>query len=140
MQTYEFKNRYNDKVIASQEANSQREALEILISQDANLQRANLQRANLQDANLQWANLQWANLQNANLDFSCWPLHCGSFNAKADDRLVAQLINHVAKLDVIQCSGGVKEAIEYIRKMAIADLFSEYRDGVGTLEEMGIDY
>lgn len=73
------------------------------------------------------ADLRGANLCEANLDFSCWPLWCGSRGVKADDRLVAQLLWHVTRLDVSGCSGGVQEAVENIRSMAIADLFCEYR-------------
>ena len=70
----------------------------------ANLQRADLQRANLQGADLQWANLQRADLRGANLrgadfDYSCWPLWCGSLDAKADQRLAAQIAYHFCRLD-----------------------------------------
>jgi uncharacterized protein YjbI with pentapeptide repeats len=86
-------------------------------------------------ADLREANLREANLHGANFDFSCWPLHCGSFNAKADDRIVSQLICHVTRLDTSNCSGGVKESVDFIRKMAISDLFCEYRSDVEPLEE-----
>ena len=76
------------------------------------------------------ANLSRADLREANLDFSCWPLWCGSKDVQADDRLVAQLIFHVTRLDVSQCSGGVREAMEHIRSMAVSDLFCEYRGDV----------
>lgn len=36
--------------------------------------------------------------QGADLDFSCWPLWCGSLRAKADDRLVIQLLYHTLSL------------------------------------------
>lgn len=75
----------------------------------ANLQMANLQWVDLQEANLQWANLQWANLRGANLrganlrgadfDYSCWPLWCGSLDAKADQILAAQIAYHFCRLD-----------------------------------------
>ena len=72
-------------------------------------ERANLQRANLQEADLQWANLQradlrgadlrGANLRGADFDYSCWPLWCGSLDAKADQILAAQIAYHFCFLD-----------------------------------------
>jgi hypothetical protein len=79
------------------------------------------------------ADLQGADLQGANLDFSCLPLWCGSFIMKVDDRIVAQVIAHVVRFDTTNCSGGVKESVEFIRKMAISDLFCEYRTDVSPL-------
>ena len=100
----------------------------------ANLRGANLQGANLPRANLRGANLQGANLQDADLAFSSWPLWCGSVGVKADDRLFAQLLFHLTRLDVSGASGGAQEAMEHIRSMAASDLFCEYRDGVNKLE------
>ncbi|MDD2966637.1 MAG: pentapeptide repeat-containing protein [Desulfovibrionaceae bacterium] len=95
---------------------------------EANLRGANLRGADLCGADLCGADLCGADLREANLDFSCLPLHCGSKGILADDRLVAQLIFHVTRLDVAKCSGGVQEAISYIRSMGISNLFCEYRD------------
>lgn len=81
------------------------------------------------------ADLCGADLCGANLDFSCWPLWCGSKDVKADDRLVAQLFFHVTRLDVSQCSGGVKEAMKHVREMAISNLFCEYRNDILKIEE-----
>ncbi|WP_303171908.1 pentapeptide repeat-containing protein [uncultured Desulfovibrio sp.] len=101
----------------------------------ANLCNANLCNADLCGANLCGADLYGANLCGADLDFSCWPLWCGSKNVKADDRLVVQLIFHVTRLDISCCSGGVREAVEHIRAMAVSDLFCEYRSDVSKIEE-----
>ena len=101
----------------------------------ANLDGADLRSANLDGANLRSANLRSADLHGANLDFSCWPLWCGSKNVKADDRLIAQLIFHVTRLDISCCSGGVREAVEHILAMAVSDLFCEYRSDVSKIEE-----
>ena len=101
----------------------------------ADLRNADLSNAYLRYADLRYADLGYANLNNADLDFSCWPLWCKSFSAKANDRLVAQLIHHVAKLNIDNCSGGVKEAIEHIKKMAISDLFCEYRNDIEKIKE-----
>ena len=113
--------------------------------ESANLRNADLRNANLRGADLCNANLCGADLCNANLcgadlcgadlDFSCWPLWCGSKNVKADDRLVVQLIFHVTRLDISCCSGGVREAVEHIRAMAVSDLFCEYRSDVSKIEE-----
>lgn len=74
----------------------------------ANLVGANLGGAYLVDTDLRYATLRYANLRGAylgdtdlrgaNLDFSCWPLWCGSLRAKADDRLVIQLLYHTLSL------------------------------------------
>ena len=102
---------------------------------DAVLTGADLRDAVLTGAVLRGAVLTCADLTGADLDFSSWPLHCGSCNAKVGDRIVAQLLFHVARLDVSGCSGGVREAIDHIRAMAISDLFCEYRDDV---KELGV--
>jgi hypothetical protein len=64
----------------------------------ANLSKANLSKADLSEANLYMADLSKANLSKANLDFSCWPLWCGSLNAKVDQRIINQLAYHLAAL------------------------------------------
>ena len=96
--------------------------------QEADLQEADLQGADLRGANLRGADLQGADMQVANLDFSAWPLRCGSFHAKADIRLVAQLAKHLAMLDVSGCCGGIQEAMSEFRKTGLAHLFDEFRD------------
>ena len=65
----------------------------------ANLLDADLRSANLQDANLRGANLRGANLRGVDLDYSCWPLWCGSLDAKVDRRIAAQLAYHFCRLD-----------------------------------------
>ena len=82
--------------------------------QDADLRHANLQDADLRYANLQDADLQDANLRHADLDFSVFPLWCGSFGMKVDDRLVTQLLGHIARLDYSMCS---KDLQKYIKKI-----------------------
>ena len=80
--------------------------------------RANLSRANLSGADMRWANMRGADLsgtdlRGGNLDYSSWPLWCGSLHAKADDRLVVQLLYHV--LSFAQASSvsiGLKEALD----------------------------
>ena len=97
----------------------------------ADLSGANLTGANLTGANLTGANLSGADLTGANLDMSSGiPFHCGGAAFKGDDRLAAQMIYHFARGDWSGCSGGVQEAVEAIRSMAIADLFCEYRSDI----------
>ena len=104
--------------------------------QYANLQGANLRHANLRSANLQGANLRGANLQDANLDFSSGiPYRCGGTQIKVDDRIVSQMLFHLTRQNTDYCSGGVQEAIEQIKKMAVSDLFCEYRIDVKRLGE-----
>jgi uncharacterized protein YjbI with pentapeptide repeats len=110
----------------------------------ANLRGADLLEANLHEANLTWAdltgadltraNLRGADLRGANLDLSSGiPFHCGGTQAKIDDRIFSQMLYHLTRMDVSSCSGGVKEAIEAIKDMAVSDLFCEYRDDVKPL-------
>lgn len=61
-------------------------------------ERADLSWANLRDADLRGADLRGAELREAELDFSCWPLWCGSLYAKADCKIVIQLLYHTMRL------------------------------------------
>lgn len=65
---------------------------------DANLNHANLSGADLRGADLRGADLNDADLRGADLDYSCWPLWCGSLNAKGNERLVIQLLYHTMRL------------------------------------------
>lgn len=65
----------------------------------ADLQDADLWGANLWGANLRSANLRDADLWGADVDYSCWPLWCGSLDAKVDRRIAAQLAYHFCRLD-----------------------------------------
>ena len=66
---------------------------------EANLRGANLWGANLWGANLREANLRGADLRGADLDYSCWPLWCGSLDARVCKRIAAQLAYHFCRLD-----------------------------------------
>jgi len=94
----------------------------------ANLESANLKFANLEYANLKSAHLESANLKSANLDFSCFPLWCGSFNIKVDERLIWQLIAHITRLDTKGCNKETKTAIKAIWKYR--NKFCKYRTDV----------
>jgi uncharacterized protein YjbI with pentapeptide repeats len=66
LQVFEIKH-ISGKIIWNCEAESFKDAVELAVAQNINLEAANLQGANLQGANLQGANLREANLQGANL-------------------------------------------------------------------------
>ena len=69
-----------------------------------------------------YADLQDADLRGADLDFSCFPLWCGSFNAKFDDRLVKQLLAHIARIDKTNLPDDVKQFINKIPKKYVNDI------------------
>ena len=83
-----------------------------------NLRRADLRGAILGGASLRGTDLRGADLRGANLDYSSWPLHCGSFNVKSDDRLVLQLSAHLARLDVSGCSPEVASIVTGLSDLA----------------------
>ena len=101
------------------------------IKPDADLQGADLRGADLQDADL-----RDANLRGANLDFASFPLSCGSFGMIADDRLVAQVFCHWARLNVSKCSPMVRYTHRVMLKMFggfMTNLFCKYRDDIKRL-------
>lgn len=69
------------------------------INNEPDGKRANLWGADLREANLWGANLWEADLREANLDYSCWPLWCGSLDARVCKRIAAQLAYHFCRLD-----------------------------------------
>lgn len=93
-----------------------------------NLQRADLRGANLRGADLWGADLREANLRGADLDYSCLPLWCGSFDMKVDDRFVYQLIAHICRLDISECSANVTIAVKLLE--SYCNKFCEYRNDV----------
>jgi hypothetical protein len=66
---------------------------------NADLHNADLRCANLHYADLRHADLRYANLNYADIDYSCWPLWCGSREARVDKRIAAQLAAHFCALD-----------------------------------------
>lgn len=85
-------------------------------------------KADLQGADLRGADLQGADLQGANLDFSCLPLWCGSFNIIVDDDILEQLLTHIKKLNIKNCSSANKKIVAAIPKR-VGDKLKE-RHGV----------
>lgn len=87
-----------------------------------------LVRANFSRANLTGATLAGADVKGAIFDFASWPLWCGSFNVRGDDRLVSQLFRHLIEIDDSECSKEVQEEMSILRKMKLANKFCEYSD------------
>jgi hypothetical protein len=79
-------------------ANLQSADLQSADLRGADLRKANLRDADLRGANLRGADLRGADLRGANLDLSCFPLWCGSFSIKVDQRLLSQLCYHLLRL------------------------------------------
>ena len=101
--------------------------------QGSNLRNADLRNADLSFSDLRCTYLKGANLQGTVLDLSAFPLLCGSFGMKADDRLVYQLICHITRLAQDNLSDDAKKAIEAV--MPWADKFCDYRDDVKRLNK-----
>ena len=101
---------------------------------EADLREADLWGADLREADLRGANLREANLREADLDFSCWGFSCKTFNVKVSDKLVCQLLHHVAKLDVSGCSPVVNYAHRVIFATWpgkwLANKFCEHRNDI----------
>ena len=76
----------------------------------ADLRGADLRGANLRMANLRGANLCMADLRGANIDFSCWPLWCGAFTTKVDERIARQLLYHAFAVGAEFFPGGLTTA------------------------------
>jgi hypothetical protein len=75
----------------------------------ADLRVADLRGADLRGADLRVADLREADLSGANIDFSCWPLWCGSLNAKIDERIARQLLYHAFAVGIEFFPGGLTE-------------------------------
>lgn len=81
--------------------------------------------------NLLKADLEGVQLMETPFDLSTFPLWCGSFGMKPDDRLVAQLIYHVMRFGTDNMSDAVKKQLAEIRGMPIAKIFPEkYRNDI----------
>ena len=65
----------------------------------ADLRDADMQIADMRGADMLGANIRDADMRGANVDYSCWPLWCGSLDAKVDRRIAAQLAYHFCRLD-----------------------------------------
>ena len=92
-----------------------------------------LRRANLRNVDLRNVNLRNADLRNANFDFSSFPLWCGSFNFKADMRLVYQLCYHICRLNIINQNGKESKTGKILQK-----LLMPYANKFHRTEECGL--
>ena len=86
----------------------------------ADLRSADLMDANLRSADLRRADLRSADLSDADLDFSVFPLWCGSFNIKVNERLPIQLIYHICKMKIETDDADLKRLVnsKTFRKVA----------------------
>lgn len=89
------------------------------------LVKANFSNAYLYHTNLIGANLEQANLVGVRFDYSSFPLWCGSFDMKVDDRLIFQLIAHITRLNISSCSRDTKKVVKSLDKWK--NKFCEYR-------------
>ena len=93
----------------------------------ADLRGADLRGANLVEADLREANLWGADLRGAILDFSSGiPFNCGGTEIKIDDRLFYQIIYHLTRQDISDCSDEIKEFVGSIPD-EILNGFCKYR-------------
>ena len=82
----------------------------------ADLRHADLRGADLRYTDLNSANLRGADLRGANIDFSVFPLWCGSFDIIVDDNILEQLLTHIQRLDISNCSNVNKILVRKIPK------------------------
>ena len=99
----------------------------------ANLRNADLRNADLRNADLSYADLSYADLSDVNFDFSSFPLWCGSFNFKADMRLVYQLCYHICRLNIINQNGKESKTGKILQK-----LLMPYANKFHRTEECGL--
>jgi uncharacterized protein YjbI with pentapeptide repeats len=103
---------------------------ELWLQQKDGGERADLQEADLRGADLRGADLHGADLHGADLDFSSFPLWCGSFDIKVDERLPIQLIYHIAKMDI-------QTGDEDLKKLINSELFIRVANKFHRVDECG---
>jgi hypothetical protein len=67
-------------------------------------------------------------LVRANIDFSCLSLWCESFNMIVDDNILEQLLTHIRRLNIKNCSDKNKALVKKIPKSVERGL--EQRHGI----------
>jgi hypothetical protein len=65
----------------------------------SDLRGSDLSNSDLKYSDLRGSDLRDSDLRGSDLDYSCWPLWCGSKNAKVGMELIYQLLAHVSALD-----------------------------------------
>ena len=94
----------------------------------ADLRDADLRDANLRGAALRDTNLKSANLVGADLDFSVFPLWCGSFNIKVNERLPIQLIYHICKMKIETDDVDLKRLLKLKTFRKVANKFHRVKE------------
>ena len=133
------------------EAENVSDAVQYAVKNRLDLSMANLRVADLRGANLNWADLRLANLRGADLrgadlsgadlrgadfDFSCWPLWCGSLDAKIDRRIFCQLLYHTLRAGQSVDDQEVKKLFEIPEVVNLANKFQRV-DECGKIELKG---
>ena len=103
---------------------------------EADLSGADLRLANLRGADLRGADLSGADLRGADFDFSCWPLWCGSLDAKIDRRIFCQLLYHTLRAGQSVDDQEVKKLFEIPEVVNLANKFQRV-DECGKIELKG---
>ena len=82
-----------------------------------------LHGADLRGTDLRGTDLSGTDLSGANLDYSCWPLRCGSLNAKIDKRLFIQLLYHTVRAGQSVKDEEVRKFLNMPEVIALANQF-----------------
>lgn len=107
---------------------------------DSNFNEAHLSGVCLDDCvifntSLHNARMKHASLMGANLDHSSMTFSCKIESIKASDRLVAQMIYHVTRLDFSGCSDTVRSELIEILNGPLGDMFLKYRTDLRSAEK-----
>lgn len=90
-----------------------------------------MHNVDMRNVDMHKANIRRADMRGADVDYSCWPLWCGSFDVRVDERIAAQLAYHFCRLDC--------DDADYIKaRNAIIDFANQFHrvDECGRLEEI----
>lgn len=90
---------------------------------DMDLSDMDLSYTDLRGADLRGTDLRGTDLSGANLDYSCWPLRCGSLNAKIDKRLFIQLLYHTVRAGQSVKDEEVRKFLNMPEVIALANQF-----------------
>ena len=82
-----------------------------------------------------YAKMKHMSLIGSNIDHSSIMLNCHIESIKASDRLVAQLIYHVTRLDFSECSDIVQSELVDILEGPLGDMFLNYRTDLRSAEK-----
>ena len=107
---------------------------------DSNFNEANLAGSFFDDCiiyntSFHRSRMKHMSLRGADIDHSSIMLNCQIESIKASDRLVAQLIYHVTRLDFSGCSDTVRSELIEILNGPLGDLFLKYRTDLRSAEK-----